>query len=146
MPGSPLNPPAYETIDFELTDFALARDALEEPPAGLEEVARELVRERLGGWENQRHKPTPTDRALSGRGIDWLLALAPDLRPKALSDRFPRLVNLLAEHWDDATRRVELLDSLLYDQRGNRVGFPPAIRDELQLLRDAATQPAAPPC
>jgi hypothetical protein len=141
MTGNSQNPSAHATLDFELTDFALARDALEAPPAGIDEMARE----RQGGWEGQRHKPTPTERALSGRGIDWLLALAPELRPKALSDRFPRLVNLLAEHWGDPTRCIELLDGLLCDQRGNRIGFPQAVRDELRLLRDAAAQRAAPP-
>lgn len=42
-------------------------------------------------WTRLRRGTLPTDRALTGRAIDWLLALPPTLRPQNLSVLFPRI-------------------------------------------------------
>ena len=86
-----------ERLTFETTDFADARRALDEPPAGLE-VAR-LLREP--SWAGRRRPPEPTDHAILGRTVDWLLQLAPAARPTRLADAIPRIANALADRWSD---------------------------------------------
>jgi len=89
---------------------------------------------RTGGWESQRRKSLPTDRALTGQAIDWLIALPPDIRPKQLCERFPRLANLIAEDWNRPALCAERLDGLLHDKRSGRIGFAKEIRAELVQL------------
>ena len=98
QPPNPASPPG--SIDFEETDFDSARQALDELPPGLAEV-KQL---QAGFWEQQRRKPTATDRALTGPTIDWVIGLPPALRPHATCEQFPRVVNAIAEAWADSTR------------------------------------------
>ena len=118
------------TIEFEPTDFGDARRALDELPAGIAEVQRL----RAGDWEAQRRKPLPTDRALTGAAMDWVIGLPQALRPKATCEQFPRVVNLLAESWGDARYSVQVIDHMVNDYRGGRRGFPAPVLAELQLL------------
>lgn len=139
-PPSPRKRPApHGSIEFELIDLEHARLALEELPEGVDKVPTLA----LNYWEQKRRKPVATDRALQGSTIDWLLKLPPALRPRELCDRFPRAANVLAAAWSDAEQRVEALDELLTDRRGNRRGFPPEVRSELQALRYAVEHPQA---
>ena len=119
-----------EPLTFETTDFADARRALDEPPAGLE-VAR-LLREP--GWSGRRRPPEPTDHAMLGRTVDWLLRLAPAARPTHLADAIPRIANALAERWSDTPAAAAYVGDLLIDRRGGRKGFPPEIKRELVML------------
>ena len=137
MPGQP--PSAPETFEFELTDFQQARQVLDELPAGVREVAHLAP----GYWEERRRKALPTDRALTGTAIDWLLALPTTVRPMVMCERFPRIVNHIAETWRDHAGTVAALGRLLTDERGGRQGFPPDIRAELQRLRQHAQQQMA---
>ncbi|HEX2010079.1 MAG TPA: hypothetical protein VJN44_04000 [Roseateles sp.] len=125
------NRPSPDTFDFELVDLNDARGSLDTLPPGIEQMAHV----RAGGWEGRRRKPLPTDRALTGQAIDWLLALPPDLRPTELSDRYPRLVNRIAENWSDLLESMALLNDLLCDRRGQRMGFAAPIQEELLRLR-----------
>ena len=118
-------------LEFELTDFSEARLALEQPPEGLQ--AASLL--RSGGWESKRRPKQPTDRALVGRTLDWIVALPEAARPKKLADANPRIANALAECWDDAVRANAYIDDLLTDRRGGRRGLPPEVKEELQLLQ-----------
>jgi hypothetical protein len=118
-------------LEFELTDFNEARLALEEPPEGLQ-IASAL---RPGRWDSKRRPKLPTDRALVGRTLDWIVALPEAARPKRLADAYPRIANALAECWDDAPRANALLDDLLIDRRGGRRGLQPEVKEELQLLQ-----------
>jgi hypothetical protein len=133
MQRSPGSPPPRDpmSLDFEPTDFASARAALDELPAG---VGR-LHAVQHGYWEARRRPAQPADRALAGATIDWLLSLPPPLRPRRLGERFPRLANALAQNWRDPVLRTALIDELLIDRRGGRQGFPPEVRGELEALR-----------
>jgi hypothetical protein len=82
----------------------------------------------------------PTDRALQGSTIDWLLELPPPLQPRVLCDRYPRAANAIATAWH-GDQRAAVLDEMLSDRRGNRRGFPPEVISELQALRYAVDHP-----
>lgn len=131
------NPPSSRplppgTIEFEPTDFGDARRALDELPAGIAEVQRL----RTGDWEAQRRKPLPTDRALTGAAMDWVIGLPQPLRPKLTCEQFPRVVNLLAESWHDARYSVQVIDHMVNDYRGGRRGFPAPVLAELKALHE----------
>ena len=119
-------------IDFEVTDFDAARRALEEPPAGVLEVQR-LAR---GYWDTRRRAMRATDRAIASDTIAWLVKLPAPLQPLALAEKYPRVANTIAAIWSDCNKAVELLDSLLHDRRGGRLGFPYDVEVELRALRN----------
>ena len=140
----PFNPSGL--IEFEITDVADAGKEAEKPAFI---VALETL--LPGHWEEQRRPSSPTDRALTGKAIDWLLALPAAARPKALSEQFPRIANHLADHWHDLGNTRLSLMRLLADERGGRKGFSLQIEQEIgrlaahvqALLDNAPTQPAA---
>lgn len=127
-------PPFYDSLEFELTDIGEARQVLDELPAGV------LERERLDPnyWPSRRRPPQPSDRALTGEAVNWLMALPPPHRPQRLALQYPRLANAICTVWDRPSATVELLDSLLTDRRGNRRGLPSVVQEELHLLRNDA--------
>jgi hypothetical protein len=128
---SPQDRPVADSIDFEITDFEQARHALEEPPPGVGRVPRV----DHGRWEPQRRKPVPTDRALSGLTLQWLVNLPPGLQPRMLAEKYPRLANEIALHWSDHLRSAGVIDALFADRRGGRRGFPFEVESELRALR-----------
>jgi hypothetical protein len=119
-------------IDFELTDLSAARSVLDDLPEGVLEV------ERLqpGYWEARRRKPVPSDRALTGAAMDWLIRLPAQVRPQALVEQFPRVVNAIAQVWSDPAAGPRAMARLLTDDRGGRRGFPPEVERELRQLAD----------
>jgi hypothetical protein len=121
---------AFDGIDFELTDISDARKALDDLPPGVGELERHMP----GYWEKRRQLPSAADRALTGRALEWLVQLAPALRPTRTGQRFPRLVNALATVWSDAPRALAALDNLLVDRRGGRQGLPDDVQSELKAL------------
>jgi hypothetical protein len=139
----PFNPSGL--IEFEITDVNDARKEAEKPA-----VVVALEKLLPGYWEEQRRPLTPSDRALTGKAIDWLLALPAKARPKALSEQFPRIANHLAEHWGDLGGAQLSLMRLLADERGGRKGFSLQIDQEIgrlaayvqALLDNAPTEPA----
>lgn len=144
-PGKqPFNPSGL--IEFEITDVNEARKEAEKPAAI---VALEKL--LPGYWEEQRRPLAPSDRALTGKAIDWLMALPARARPKALSEQYPRIANHLAVHWGDLACTQLGLMRLLADERGGRKGFSLQIEQEIgrlaahvqSLLEDAPTEPAA---
>ncbi len=80
-------------------------------------------------------RAVPLDRPLPAT-LRWLVGLPAAVRPLALLQRFPRIANRLAQAWTDEAALAECFDDLLYDRRGGRQGFPPAVRRELTLLRE----------
>ncbi len=126
-----------EGFDFEHTDFEEARRILDTESVSQFGVATAVSPEH---WKRLRRAKLPTDRALTGGAIDWLVALPPALRPQALSREFPRIANGLAEVWDEPEEFQAALERLLSDGRKGRKGFPVAVRDELVALRNW-TQP-----
>jgi hypothetical protein len=124
------NPRHPGSIDFEPTDLSEARKVLDLLPDGLAEVTSISQ-----GWADRRRRPTPTDRALTGASIDWLVGLPSSVRPTALCNQYPRIANALAEAWPDKERCDSVLAALRADQRGKRQGFAPAIQLEIERLR-----------
>jgi hypothetical protein len=135
MISSPVDPGKFmpDGIEFELTNIDEARRAHDALPEGVDKLP-ELVPDY---WQQRRRKPQPTDRALAGFAIDWLIALPPALRPHALCERYPRAANALAAAWHCAERGA-VLDDLLGNKRGKRRGFPVDVRIEIEALRDAS--------
>lgn len=128
-PASKPKPPPG-SLEFEITDFDLARRALDELPAGVAAI------QRLKGanWEAMRRKPLPTDRALTGEAMDWVVMLPPNLRPYSTCEHFPRVVNAIAASWNDLPFSLRVIDHMVNDYRGGRRGFPLAVQAELQAL------------
>ena len=77
----------------------------------------------------------PTENA-TPRSRLWFAALPHPVRPTRLLSQYPRVVNRVAEAWDNPAVFGELSTDLLYDFRGNRAGFPAEIVCELQALRE----------
>ncbi|MCE9660418.1 MAG: hypothetical protein K8R60_17795 [Burkholderiales bacterium] len=132
-----LNPPASpwhgEALEFEITGFDEARRVLDDESMTQFEVVPSSSPEQ---WKRVRRPKLPTDRALSGQAIDWLISLPPSLRPEKLGAQFPRIANALAEVWNDPDECQAALDRLLDEQRKGRSGFPAKVHDELVSLRD----------
>lgn len=53
-----------------------------------------------------------------------------------LADRFPHIVNKLAELWMRPSYADRYFDELLHDTRGSRAGFPLAVLNEISDLYD----------
>lgn len=132
-------------IDFEFTDVAGARREADKPTA----VAA-LEKLLPGQWEEQRRPLTAADTTLTGKGIDWMLSLPANARPKALCEQYPRIANHLANIWDNPRDTQLVLMRLLADERGHRKGFSVQIDQEIgrlaayvqSLLEVAPTEPA----
>lgn len=137
LPGN--RPPAPgDSFEFELTDFASAREALDDASI---ELAAEAA--RPADWVHRRRPPVPTDRALAGATIDWMLRLPAALQPRRLADHYPRLANQIAAAWTDRERCLRSLQSLLNDDRGGRRGLPNDLRQEVEALHRQLAGPGA---
>ena len=66
----------------------------------------------------------------------WLKSLPQEVRPIALATKYARIVNLLAQHWDDHDASSTFFDHLLSDRRGNRQGFPVAVKSDIRILQE----------
>src|SRR5664279_4457045 len=103
-----------ESLEFEVTDFGEAKRILGDEWISQFHVARVVSTEQL---KRLRRATLPTDRALSGHAIDWLINLPASLRPQKLSAQFPRIANALAQVWHDPNECRAALDNLLDDGR-----------------------------
>jgi len=99
-------------------------------------VVQEEAPEAKSAWTSLR-KSNPANIVLP-RTRKWLDSLPPDVRPTALAEQFPRIVNLIAMDWSNLRAAQKLLDEYVIDQRGGRKGFPPQIAKELKTLRHYA--------
>lgn len=135
-PSDAPKPSHHDALDFELVDFDEARRALEELPAGITQCSRLDP----GYWQRIRRPMQPSDKAMTGSAMGWVIHLPPHLRPNLLCHNFPRVANLLATAWADKAARTALLKGLLEDRRGGgRTGFAQPIQKELRALLDAPT-------
>jgi len=91
-----------EGFEFELTDLEEARRVLDSESMSQFDVATVASPAQ---WKRVRRVTLPTDRALSGRAIDWLLRLPAGVRPEHLSSRFPRIA-IIALIDDDPPRTL----------------------------------------
>ncbi len=124
-----------EGFEFELTDIEEARRILDNESLSQFDGAAVVPPEH---WKKLRRKNLPTDRAVTGQAIDWLLSLPPTLRPQNLGVQFPRIINALAQVWDDPERCEAAFARLLCDRRKGRKGFPDAVHHELVALQSWA--------
>ena len=66
----------------------------------------------------------------------WVESLPCEVRPLALASKYPRIVNLLARHWNDYDACATYFGQLLFDDRGNRQGFPVAVKSDIKILQE----------
>ena len=118
------------TIAFEPVSLETARAALDELPSGVARVLDGVP----GYWEKNRRAALATDRALTGRAMDWSVQLPANIRPLITTKRYPRVVNALAAAWAHAEARTDLFDHLLNDRRSGRRGFPIDVEREISAL------------
>jgi hypothetical protein len=115
-------------MDFVPVSVDSARAALDELPDGVDVLLDN------GYWSRVRRAPLPTDRALTGRAMEWFGALPENLRPEATCNRYPRIVNAMARAWDDPHERSKMFEHLLNDRRRGRRGFPFDVEREISAL------------
>jgi len=68
--------------------------------------------------------------------LNWLKSVPEEARPVALATRYARVVNSLAQQWNDRAACDAYLDALLVDRRGNRQGFPTVVQADIRILRE----------
>ena len=99
-----------------------SHSAQEVKPQSAQEVAR-------------LRKANPVNSLLPS-SLKWLKSVPEQARPVALATRYARIVNVLVQHWSDPDACGAYFDALLIDRRGNRQGFPAAVKSDIQILRE----------
>jgi hypothetical protein len=135
-------------------DRALQRGKMSIPTPGARRRRRyNLQQTRLVAEESASSKtaspdaPVPPEAKLRRRNvlevkrllsstIDWLASLPLQVRPLALATQFPRVANRIAQEWKEPSACRRDFEDLVYDNRGDREGFPPDVLVELLALRD----------
>lgn len=115
-------------MDFEPVSIEQARAAMDEIDAAIAALVSPEY------WTKVRRAPQPTDKALTGRSMDFLAALPEEVRPQVTMQRYPRVINALVDVWNNPDLRDEAFDSLLNDKRKGRRGFPIDVERELSTL------------
>jgi len=85
-------------------------------------------------WARTRAPLIDDDRVMQSHTHAWLRGIPNGLHPKQLCRHYPRIANRIARHWLDVQTVDRLLMELMVDRRGNRMGFPPRIRHEIDRL------------
>lgn len=85
-------------------------------------------------WSRTRAPLIDDDRVMLSPTHAWLRSIPNGLHPKQLCRHYPRIANRIAKHWADVPAVDRLLLDLMVDRRGNRMGFPPRIRHEIDRL------------
>lgn len=93
---------------------------------------------RSGVVSRQRMMRTPPlpDEALSVVAEKLMQTLPSDLSVPHLAKKYPRVLNRVADAWAQPERCREVLNDLLLDERGGRLGFPFEIMRELTGLQE----------
>ncbi|MBS0325159.1 MAG: hypothetical protein JSS46_01280 [Proteobacteria bacterium] len=99
-----------------------------------QDAADEAPPDRGADWAPQR-KAEPADFILPATRT-WLAALPDDVRPATLVERYARIVNRIAQQWNDKVGCPALFDELLGDRRGGRAGFPAKSQRDLVRLQE----------
>ena len=123
---------------MSMTSHSEGRDVRHATPPDSSEAAAAMAqpapRRAMSGYAHLRKSNPPSEVALPTR--KWLSRLPLPVRPINLIGQYPRIVNRVAEAWDNPAAFGQLATDLLYDFRGNRTGFPPEIVRELRTLRE----------
>jgi hypothetical protein len=85
-------------------------------------------------WERSRAPLSDDDRVMQSPTHAWLRSIPNGMHPKQLCRHYPRVANRIAVLWHELPLVDRLLTDLMVDKRGNRMGFPPRIRQELDRL------------
>jgi hypothetical protein len=129
VPSKPAYVPSSSGLmDFEPVSIEEARAALDE----VDQAIAALVSPEY--WQKVRRAAKPSDRALTGRSMQWLARLPEEVRPSVTLERYPRVINALADVWSDVDARDQAFDNLLNDKRKGRRGFPIDVERELSTL------------
>jgi hypothetical protein len=115
-------------MDFEPVSIDEARAALDEIDAAMASLVSPEY------WQKVRRPSQPSDRALTGRSMKWLMDLPEEVRPQVTMQRYPRVINALVDVWADAQARDLAFENLLNDRRPGRRGFPIDVERELSTL------------
>lgn len=86
-------------------------------------------------WISVRAPGRHRDQTLSDAAVRWLARVPEDARPRALAERFPRIVNRFAALWRDPGLMEHFIDELMRPPRRGRHGFPTDVLAELQMLQ-----------
>ena len=78
----------------------------------------------------------PKDEKLTAAAEGWMANLPDDVRPTVVSEKYPRIVNRMAQLWKHPDEFMEYVGELLVDQRGGRAGFPMSVALELATIKD----------
>ena len=112
-----------KSFEFEKVSIADVQQELESQRKRVDDRARVAQR-------------APQRRAvLLGATTLWMAELPQAVRPIMLTRKFPRIANSIAELWRRVARCEEYLDTLVVDLRGDRMGFPSEVAQELTALR-----------
>ena len=112
-----------KSLEFEKVSIADVQPELESQRKRVDDRARIARR-------------APQRRAvLLGATTLWMAELPQAVRPIMLTRKFPRIANSIAELWRRVARCEEYLDTLVVDLRGDRMGFPSEVAQELTALR-----------
>lgn len=77
----------------------------------------------------------PPADGLDAGALSLLDELPAGLRMLATRRQYPHVLNRIAAAWTRPRAFAAVLDDLLVDRRGGRLGFPPDVRDELLALQ-----------
>lgn len=86
-------------------------------------------------WNQLRRPKGAGNDSLTDFTVRWLFQQPKTHLPKMLAREYPRIINQIADLWDQKDACIRYLDELLIDQRGTRQGFPLRIVQELTRMR-----------
>ncbi|HEY3179963.1 MAG TPA: hypothetical protein VGL25_13885 [Casimicrobiaceae bacterium] len=122
-PGNP------DTFEFEKVSLSDARKALDDA------VKPAVTVTKTAANHESKRKAAPPE-SLRTTTIQWILKLPPQIQPRHLQVKYPRVANRIAALWGDPTGCESYLDDLLTDKRGGRKGFPLNVAQEIASIRD----------
>jgi hypothetical protein len=112
--------------EINVSDDPRRRGATAKPELTLPVAARDDAQ--------RQRKAVPNNEPLAAT-FKWVATLPRAIRPLALLQRYPRIVNVMAQTWSDPPAFRDYMFELLIDRRGGRQGFPQNVRCELLALR-----------
>jgi hypothetical protein len=123
------------SLDNDLQWERLMLKAVRTPPPPRSQSVQEIKLLQLGSDFAHLRKANPVNNLLPS-SLKWLKSVPEQARPVALATRYARIVNVLAQHWNDPSACSAYFDDLLIDRRGNRQGFPTAVASDIRVLRE----------
>lgn len=85
-------------------------------------------------WSQTRAPLIDDDRVMQSHTHAWLRGIPNGAHPKQLCRHYPRIANRIAVNWEHLPVIDRLLTELMVDRRGDRKGFTPRIRQEIERL------------